>query len=296
MRALPMLRALGHPVVFDVTHSLQLPGAGDGVTSGAGRIHRAARARRRRRRRRRRLHGGARGSRRGQERRRPTRSGSIGSSRCCGAWSRLIGSPRRMPDLSLARKVLQTEAAAVLALVDRLDERFARGRDARPRLPGPRDRHRHGQVRHHRAARSRRRSPSTGTAGVLPAPGRSAARRPRRHPRRRRRHRAVVQRREPRSSCGILETLEAAGRALIAITGVAGLDAGAGRRRHARLPGVRRGVPDEPRADGEHDGDAGARRRAGDDRARREGLSARRLRAPASRAASWASRSCASSS
>lgn len=31
-----------------------------------------------------------------------------------------------MPDLSLARKVLQTEAAAILALVDRLDERFAR--------------------------------------------------------------------------------------------------------------------------------------------------------------------------
>ena len=29
-----------------------------------------------------------------------------------------------MPDLSLARKVLQTEAAAVLALVDRLDDRF----------------------------------------------------------------------------------------------------------------------------------------------------------------------------
>jgi 2-dehydro-3-deoxyphosphooctonate aldolase (KDO 8-P synthase) len=34
MRALPMLRELGHPVVFDVTHSLQLPGAGNGVTSG----------------------------------------------------------------------------------------------------------------------------------------------------------------------------------------------------------------------------------------------------------------------
>ena len=31
-----------------------------------------------------------------------------------------------MPDLSLAKKVLQTEAAAVLALVDRVDERFAR--------------------------------------------------------------------------------------------------------------------------------------------------------------------------
>jgi arabinose-5-phosphate isomerase len=31
-----------------------------------------------------------------------------------------------MPDLSLARKVLQTEAAAILALVDRLDDRFVR--------------------------------------------------------------------------------------------------------------------------------------------------------------------------
>src|SRR5687767_3385853 len=30
-----------------------------------------------------------------------------------------------MPDLSIARKVLQTEAAAVLALADRLDHRFA---------------------------------------------------------------------------------------------------------------------------------------------------------------------------
>jgi 2-dehydro-3-deoxyphosphooctonate aldolase (KDO 8-P synthase) len=34
MRALPMMRELGHPVVFDVTHSLQLPGAGEGVTGG----------------------------------------------------------------------------------------------------------------------------------------------------------------------------------------------------------------------------------------------------------------------
>jgi 2-dehydro-3-deoxyphosphooctonate aldolase (KDO 8-P synthase) len=34
MRGLPMMRELGYPVVFDVTHSLQLPGAGEGVTSG----------------------------------------------------------------------------------------------------------------------------------------------------------------------------------------------------------------------------------------------------------------------
>jgi 2-dehydro-3-deoxyphosphooctonate aldolase (KDO 8-P synthase) len=34
MRTFPMLRALGYPVVYDATHSLQLPGAGDGVTAG----------------------------------------------------------------------------------------------------------------------------------------------------------------------------------------------------------------------------------------------------------------------
>jgi 2-dehydro-3-deoxyphosphooctonate aldolase (KDO 8-P synthase) len=34
MRAFPMVRALGTPVVFDVTHSLQLPGGGDGLTAG----------------------------------------------------------------------------------------------------------------------------------------------------------------------------------------------------------------------------------------------------------------------
>jgi len=34
MRALPIMRASGTPVVFDVTHSLQRPGGGDGVTAG----------------------------------------------------------------------------------------------------------------------------------------------------------------------------------------------------------------------------------------------------------------------
>lgn len=33
-RSFPILRELGYPVIFDVTHSLQLPGAGDGVTAG----------------------------------------------------------------------------------------------------------------------------------------------------------------------------------------------------------------------------------------------------------------------
>jgi len=34
MRAFPILRTMGYPVIFDVTHSVQLPGGGDGVSSG----------------------------------------------------------------------------------------------------------------------------------------------------------------------------------------------------------------------------------------------------------------------
>jgi len=34
MRTFPILRAMGFPVVFDVTHSVQLPGGGDGVSAG----------------------------------------------------------------------------------------------------------------------------------------------------------------------------------------------------------------------------------------------------------------------
>jgi 2-dehydro-3-deoxyphosphooctonate aldolase (KDO 8-P synthase) len=34
MRTFPIVRALGVPVVYDATHSLQLPGGGEGVTAG----------------------------------------------------------------------------------------------------------------------------------------------------------------------------------------------------------------------------------------------------------------------
>jgi len=34
MRAIQILRGTGHPVVFDATHSVQLPGAGGGVSGG----------------------------------------------------------------------------------------------------------------------------------------------------------------------------------------------------------------------------------------------------------------------
>jgi 2-dehydro-3-deoxyphosphooctonate aldolase (KDO 8-P synthase) len=34
MRNFPQMTALGHPAIFDATHSVQMPGAGDGTTSG----------------------------------------------------------------------------------------------------------------------------------------------------------------------------------------------------------------------------------------------------------------------
>jgi 2-dehydro-3-deoxyphosphooctonate aldolase (KDO 8-P synthase) len=34
MRNFPQMKALGHPVIFDATHSVQMPGAGQGTTSG----------------------------------------------------------------------------------------------------------------------------------------------------------------------------------------------------------------------------------------------------------------------
>lgn len=34
MRSFPIMKALGHPVIFDATHSVQLPGGGDGKSSG----------------------------------------------------------------------------------------------------------------------------------------------------------------------------------------------------------------------------------------------------------------------
>jgi 2-dehydro-3-deoxyphosphooctonate aldolase (KDO 8-P synthase) len=34
MRAFPEMRSFGYPVIFDITHSLQRPGGGDGVTTG----------------------------------------------------------------------------------------------------------------------------------------------------------------------------------------------------------------------------------------------------------------------
>lgn len=46
MRGFPMMREQGLPVIFDVTHSLQLPGGGNGVTAGLAQHHAAGLGRR----------------------------------------------------------------------------------------------------------------------------------------------------------------------------------------------------------------------------------------------------------
>ena len=152
MRAFPQLRSLGWPVVYDVTHSLQLPGGGDGVTAGqsssSNRWPRLASGR---------ASTGCsskctitRAPRGAMAR---TRCPSRGSSRCCSGSPRSTvscGKPSRRPTrpparqrrlrlatdddpederrpgngLDLARRVLRIEAEAVRSLADRLDGRF----------------------------------------------------------------------------------------------------------------------------------------------------------------------------
>ena len=197
MRAFPMLRALGYPVVYDVTHSLQLPGGGDGVTAGQAEfIEPMASA------------GVAAGvdgvflevherPEHGEERR--AERAAAGSARAAAAAAgadprhrpRAIAAARWGPDsmtderpptaLDLARKVLRTEAAAILGLVDRIDGGLRARRPAALRVPRPRHRHRHGQVGHH-LPEDRRDAVEHRHLRVVPAPGRSDPRRSRRDP------------------------------------------------------------------------------------------------------------------
>ena len=97
MRAFPMLRELGYPVVFDVTHSLQLPGAGDGVTAGLARVHRAAGIGRRGRRRRCGVHGGPRGARDAPRATPPTRCAWTSSKRLMLKLTRIDAAARNLP-------------------------------------------------------------------------------------------------------------------------------------------------------------------------------------------------------
>ncbi len=141
-----------------------------------------------------------------------------------------------MSDLELARKVLRIEAEAILGLVDRLDERVRARRsdlllDCRGRViltgmgkSGIICRKIAATLVQHRHA------------GVLPPPRRGHPRRPRRASRRTTCVVALSYSGETEELLRLLETIRRVGAKLIAITGFAALDAGAGRRRRARLP------------------------------------------------------------
>ena len=158
MRAFPMLRALGYPVVYDVTHSLQLPGAGDGVTAGQARVHRADGLGRRRGRRRRRVPGSPRAARRARRATRRTRCGSTCSSRCC---SGSCASTRSRTERPYDRDAVAGTRARAQGPADRGGRHPGAGRPPRRRrsferavaaalrVPRPRHRHRHGQVGDH---------------------------------------------------------------------------------------------------------------------------------------------------
>ena len=173
MRAFPMMRALGVPVVFDVTHSLQLPAAAtasrpgspstssrwlppasaagvDGVFLEVHEDPSRPRATRR--------------TRCALDLRAPNRlAASAHHRRSTPSAKPPQGVPSPWLTSPLARKVLETEAHAILGLVPRLDGRFVAPSTC-SRLRGPRDRDRHGQVR----ASSRRKSPRRSRAPARP--------------------------------------------------------------------------------------------------------------------------------
>ena len=197
-------------------------------------------------------------------------------------------------DMALARKVLQTEAAAILALVERLDGGFERAvallLECRGRIIvtgiG-----KSGIICQKIAATFA----STGTPAFFLHPAEAI-------------HGdlgvlksddvivAISYSGETEELLRLLETIKRLGARLIAITGDCRLDARPGGQRDARLPRLRGSLSAEPRADGQHDRRAGPGRRAGDDAARGQGLSSRRTLPTCTPAARWGNASCASDS
>ncbi len=218
MRAFPMMRAQGVPVVFDVTHSLQLPGGGDGVTAGQAEyieplasagvaagvdgvfleVHEEpARAKSD-------AQNALRLDRLEPLLRRLMAIDAIAKQRGgAPAWltaRRLIRGWRRWRARARAQGARNRSGGDPRA--GRPPRRAVRRRRAAAaQLQGARHPHRHGQVGHH-LPQDRRDADQHRHAVVLPAPGRSDSRRPRRHPERRRRRGAVVQRRDRRDCCG----------------------------------------------------------------------------------------------
>ena len=153
-------------------------------------------------------------------------------------------------------------------------------RAAALRVSRPGDRHRHGQVGHH-LPEDRGDPVEHRHGGLVPAPRRSHARRSRRHSRRRCGHRALAQRRD-RGAGAAARIDPPAGREADRHYRRPRIDAGQGRRRHARLLHRRRSLSDEPRADGQHHRRSRDGRRAGDDAPRPQGVPRRSVRVAAS--------------
>ena len=99
------------------------------------------------------------------------------------------------PDRPRAQACSRPRPQAILGLIPQLDAQLRPRARPAARLRRPRDRHRHGQVRHHRA-QAVGHALEHRHAGRLPARGRGRPRRPRRRADRRRRRGAVVQRRD----------------------------------------------------------------------------------------------------
>ena len=160
-----------------------------------------------------------------------------------------------MPDLTLARKVLQTEAAAVLALVDRIDHRFAQAVTLICQCKGRvivTGMGKSGIVCRKLAATLA----STGTPAFFLHPAEAV-------------HGdlgviqaddvviAMSYSGETEELTRVLETLKRIGAPLIAFTGESRRRWRQAAERRARLQRVRGSLPDEPGADREHDGGAG---------------------------------------
>ena len=231
--ACPIMRGLGYPVVFDATHSVQLPG-GAGDRSGGERQYVPALARARRGGRRgRALHGDPRGSRpdaarrpaalrraqhaparrsaaaagrdRRDHRRRSGRGVVMDAEAASSPWpSGCCGSrPRHPRALPAARRRASCSAVELLHGCSRT-----------------RHRHRHGQVRARRTE-DRRHLGEHGHARLLPPSGRGRPRRPR-HGGPRRRRAGAVQLRRDRRGAGGAAAIKRLGVPLILLTGTPG--------------------------------------------------------------------------
>ena len=124
-------------------------------------------------------------------------------------------SDHRRPRSTSRARCCETEADAILGLIDRLGDDFERALELLFDCRGRVDRHRHGQVGHH-LPQDRRDALEHRHVRVLPPSRRSDPRRPRRHPRGRCRGLALSHSGETEELVRLLESIRRIGARLIA--------------------------------------------------------------------------------